>query len=276
VPNDRFEPLTWHRAVLSEDCKLDPYEAIVMLALVRFANEAGRAFPGFATLCRVTRVSRTKLVSALAQLEARGLFARHRQTRGEGFGANTYELPIEPPTSALQALPTPSGSAPQVLGSAPHALEVVRPANSGSAPHAPYLPLKLLNGTDQVTADAPTSAQQALPKEAKTKRAPTKVTRKSETPLPADWQPTEAHRDMARKNGLDVELEASGFRGHAESKERRAVSWNGAFTTWLTNQVRWNRDRGGRRQAVVVQKGGYAGRPKSEFEQELEGAKFAK
>ena len=85
--------------------------------------------------------------------------------------------------------------------------------------------------------------------ETKAKRSPTKVSQQPQTTLPADWQPTEAHRDLAGTHGLDVALEAAAFRGHAEAKDRRAASWNGAFSTWLANQVRWNQQRGPRRPA---------------------------
>ena len=70
-----------------------------MLALVRYANEEGRAFPGFATICRGTGVGRTKLIECLAELEARGLFVRRRHAKDRG--SNRYELyPYgQPPTS---------------------------------------------------------------------------------------------------------------------------------------------------------------------------------
>lgn len=63
--------------------------------------------------------------------------------------------------------------------------------------------------------------------------------------MPPDWQPTEAHRAFAAKHGLDVELEATGFRGHYEGQ--RVLSWNGRFVTWLANQAKWNRERGPRK-----------------------------
>ncbi|HKY37219.1 MAG TPA: hypothetical protein VJN18_14850 [Polyangiaceae bacterium] len=36
-----------------------------------------------------------------------------------------------------------------------------------------------------------------------------------------------------------------GFCGHNEG--RTALSWNGKFTTWLANQAKWNKQRGGHR-----------------------------
>lgn len=53
------------------------------------------------------------------------------------------------------------------------------------------------------------------------------------TTIPDDWQPTEAHRERAKKKNLDVMEEAELFRHHALSVDRKAVRWNSAFTTWL-------------------------------------------
>jgi hypothetical protein len=62
------------------------------------------------------------------------------------------------------------------------------------------------------------------------------------TSLPSDWQPTAAHRDYAVKHGLDVELEADGFRGWADG--RQTGSWDGTFSTRLANAAKWKRERG--------------------------------
>lgn len=53
--------------------------------------------------------------------------------------------------------------------------------------------------------------------------------------LPADWAPTEAHRESALNAGVDVAVEAHKFRLHAAEQDRRCVSWNAAFSRWLMN-----------------------------------------
>lgn len=54
------------------------------------------------------------------------------------------------------------------------------------------------------------------------------------TSLPADWAPSEAHKALAAERGINVEYEASLFRLHAETHDRKAVRWNAAFSMWLT------------------------------------------
>ena len=52
-------------------------------------------------------------------------------------------------------------------------------------------------------------------------------------PLPEGWSPTPEHRQRAASLKVDVEREVESFRAHAETHDRRAASWNAAFTTWL-------------------------------------------
>lgn len=64
-----------------------------------------------------------------------------------------------------------------------------------------------------------------------------KPERKVETAIPDDWEPTDAHRAFCLKHRLNLDLEVTGFKGWAEG--RKALSWNGTFTTRLTNSVKW-------------------------------------
>lgn len=57
--------------------------------------------------------------------------------------------------------------------------------------------------------------------------------RRPEIPLPTDWSPTDAHRLKAQDAGIDLQAAVEAFRDHAETHDRRAVSWNAAFTAWL-------------------------------------------
>jgi hypothetical protein len=50
--------------------------------------------------------------------------------------------------------------------------------------------------------------------------------------LPVEWAPNAGHRQSAAV-GVDVDVEAQHFRLHAEAHDRRLVSWDPAFTSWL-------------------------------------------
>lgn len=60
-----------------------------------------------------------------------------------------------------------------------------------------------------------------------------KPRKKPETPLPANWEPTNEHAKRAREKNLNLEEVATDFRLHAETHDRRAANWNSAFTMWL-------------------------------------------
>ena len=78
--------------------------------------------------------------------------------------------------------------------------------------------------------------------------APPKAKRKKklpEIPMPDDWEPTKAHIERCKAEGLDLEFQVEKFKAHAEMTDRRMASWNGGFTTWLLNAVGWRREKGG-------------------------------
>lgn len=62
---------------------------------------------------------------------------------------------------------------------------------------------------------------------------PDEEAKKPETKIPKDWAPTSSHIERARAKGVDVLAQAEAFKLHAETHDRRAASWNAAFTSWL-------------------------------------------
>lgn len=59
-----------------------------------------------------------------------------------------------------------------------------------------------------------------------------------EVPLPNDWAPTARHVKYAQEHGIDLAAEVEAFRLHAETHDRRAARWNGAFSQWLSKAKR--------------------------------------
>jgi hypothetical protein len=89
---------------------------------------------------------------------------------------------------------------------------------------------------------------------------PTKPSRRLAGPRPEGWQPTRAHLEYATKHALDVAHEAETFGSYHDAKGSTYVNWDAAFSMWLSNQVRWSKERAGkgRAGAPVVQRGGEA------------------
>lgn len=63
---------------------------------------------------------------------------------------------------------------------------------------------------------------------------------------PSDWKPSDAHRAKGRELGVDVDAEAQRFRDHHDARGSVFVDWDAAFRTWLGNEAKWRRERGGR------------------------------
>ena len=53
------------------------------------------------------------------------------------------------------------------------------------------------------------------------------------TPIPTDWKPTEEHRALADKLGIDCDIEAGKFRDRALDSGARSADWNAKFRNWL-------------------------------------------
>lgn len=71
--------------------------------------------------------------------------------------------------------------------------------------------------------------------------SPREARKKPESRMPASWAPTAEHRTRAAAAGLDLDMQVQLFKAHAEEHDRRAASWNGAFTRWLINAEGYQR-----------------------------------
>ena len=82
------------------------------------------------------------------------------------------------------------------------------------------------------SSNASSNTEETRGEERKKKASPS-TRRARETPLPADWTPTDEHRTKSLELRVDLDREAAAFRAHAEAHDRRAVRWNAAFNQWL-------------------------------------------
>ena len=56
---------------------------------------------------------------------------------------------------------------------------------------------------------------------------------KTTTPIPTDWKPTEEHRALADRLGIDCSIEADKFRDRALDSGARSADWNAKYRNWL-------------------------------------------
>lgn len=62
---------------------------------------------------------------------------------------------------------------------------------------------------------------------------PAKAPRPAKRQLPADWEPTKAHRALAKDLGVDADAEAASMRDWARAKAESCVDWDARFSGWL-------------------------------------------
>jgi hypothetical protein len=86
----------------------------------------------------------------------------------------------------------------------------------------------------------PTTLNRSKEKIRGKEKAPRK--RKKAIPLPESWEPTDAHRTMAREYGVDLEEEVAQFRDHALANGRSLKDWDAGFRTWLRKAKQFKRD----------------------------------
>ena len=53
------------------------------------------------------------------------------------------------------------------------------------------------------------------------------------TPIPIDWKPSEEHRALADRLGIDCDIEADKFRDRALDSGARSADWNAKYRNWL-------------------------------------------
>jgi hypothetical protein len=276
VSHGGFDLLLAQRCVFRSTLRAP--EKLVGLALLDHWSRGSETFPSVQRLATWTSLDRTSVMRALQGLEQRGAIL---VTRRKG-APNRYELgqlTLLPVAESDRSTSTPvaesDGSGTDV-GPAPVAQsDQSLSTTSRTERHPPVAESDTTSRTERhegtqegtqtrnplekafalessPTEGAPKRNGRSKGKGKRTGAAPTKL-----VPIPEDFQPTEEHRALAAKHGIDLELEVIGFKGHYD--KQLVASPNGRFTTWLSNQAKWNRQRsrgGGRNGAVVLQRGG--------------------
>lgn len=194
----------------------------ILLALADHADTEGRgAFPSQKRLCALTGYSRRTIQHGLHDLEASGLIVKGDQRLTEHYGRHrpiVWNLSMEDFRGAKTAPlkkneseaqhTTPQNSQEAQLGAQKTA---VRGAIRGAVSLRPNLYKE---------------ESYIEPRESNA-RARKQIT------IPADWKPSEEHRALADRLGIDCDIEAGKFRDRALDSAARSADWNAKFRTWL-------------------------------------------
>lgn len=210
-----LQALTWVIYEVASDIKYSDFR--VLLILADMADQQGRgAYPSRSTIGRLAGCSVRTVSYALKSLEASGLISRGDQrivsnlgrykptvwNLNMGRGAKTAHLETTKP--AVQHDCTP-----------PVQRGVQKPAD------------RCANSSATCLHKNPTKEEPYIEPRESNARA------RKQIPIPADWKPSEEHRALADRLGIDCDIEADKFRDRALDSGARSADWNAKFRNWL-------------------------------------------
>lgn len=194
----------------------------ILLALADHADTEGNgAFPSQKRLCALTGYSRRTIQHGLHDLEASGLIVKGDQRLTEHYGCHrpivwnlTMEdfrgvktAPMKKNESEAQHT-TPQNNQEAQLGAQKTA---VRGAIRGAIPLRPNL----------------------YKEESYIEHRESNARARKQIPIPADWKPTEEHRALADRLGIDCDIEAGKFKDRALDTGATSADWDAKFRIWL-------------------------------------------
>lgn len=194
----------------------------ILLALADHADPEGRgAFPSQKRLCALTGYSRRTIQHGLHDLEASGLIVKGDQRLTEHYGRHrpiVWNLSMEDFRGAKTAPlkkneseaqhTTPQNSQEAQLGAQKTA---VRGAIRGAVSLRPNLYKE---------------ESYIEPRESNARARKNK-------PIPTDWKPSEEHRALADRLGIDCDIEAGKFKDRALDTGATSADWDAKFRIWL-------------------------------------------
>lgn len=218
-----LQALTWVIYEVASDIKYSDFR--VLLILADMADQQGRgAYPSRSTIGRLAGCSVRTVSYALKSLEASGLISRGDQrivsnlgrykpivwNLNMGRGAKTAHLETAKP--AVQHDCTP-----------PVQTDCTPPVQRGVQKPAD----RCANSSATCLHKNPTKEEPYIEPRESNARA------RKPIPIPADWKPSEEHRALADRLGIDCDIEADKFRDRALDSGARSADWNAKFRNWL-------------------------------------------
>lgn len=218
-----IQALTWVIYGASADIKYAAFRTLLVLA--DHADPQGKgAYPSRSTISRLTGYSVRTVSYALKSLEASGLISRGDQrivsnlggykptvwNLNMGRGAKT--APLENTEPAVQHDCTP----PVQTDCTPEVQTAVQKTRTGVQTGVQH------DCTRTISKEEP----YIEPRESNPRA-------RKPTPIPTDWKPTDEHRALADRLGIDCDVEAGKFRDRALDSGTKSADWDAKFRNWL-------------------------------------------
>jgi DNA-binding CsgD family transcriptional regulator len=210
------------RKLLYHEYGLDPYELRLLMMVADWTGDDGKGFAKSAkTIASQLHMSERTVHNKLRSLREKGFLRYGNQHIVDDIAPNRR------PKASDMHLPKNRGerNAPQEIKPKNRG-ERNAPQKTGMNQGCNWHESGMNQGCTQ-RADNTTKSIETIKTIERDPRA------KTTTPIPTDWKPTEEHRALADKLGIDCDIEAGKFRDRALDSGTRSADWNAKFRNWL-------------------------------------------
>lgn len=218
-----LQALTWVIYEVASDIKYSDFR--VLLILADMADQQGRgAWPSRSTIGRLAGCSVRTVSYALKNLEASGLISRGDQRIVSNLGG--YKPTVWNLNMGRSAKTAPLETAKQAVQhdcTPPVQTDCTPPVQRGVQKPAD----RCANSSATCLHKNPTKEEPYIEPRESNARA------RKQIPIPADWKPSEEHRALADRLGIDCDTEAGKFRDRALDSGARSADWNAKYRNWL-------------------------------------------
>ena len=210
------------RKLLYHEYGLDPYELRLLMMVADWTGDDGKGFAKSAkTIASQLHMSERTVHNKLRSLREKGFLRYGNQHIVDDIAPNrrpkVYDMHLPKNRGERNA---PQEIKPKNRG------ERNAPQKTGMNQGCNWHESGMNQGCTQ-RADNTTKSIETIKTIERETRAKTK------TPIPTDWKPTEEHRALADKLGIDCDIEAGKFRDRALDSGTRSADWNAKFRNWL-------------------------------------------
>ena len=226
-----IQALTWVIYGVASDIKHADFRTLLVLA--DHADPQGMgAYPSRSTISRLTGYSVRTVSYALKSLESSGLISRGDQrivSNLGGYKPTVWNLNM---SRGAKTAPLKNAETPVQHDCTPAVQTDCTPAVQTDCTPA------VQTGVQKTRTGVQTGVQHDCTRTI-SKEEPYIEPRESNArarkpiPIPADWKPSEEHRALADRLGIDCDIEADKFRDRALDSGARSADWNAKYRNWL-------------------------------------------
>lgn len=210
------------RKLLYHEYGLDPYELRLLMMVADWTGDDGKGFAKSAkTIASQLHMSERTVHNKLRSLREKGFLRYGNQHIVDDIAPNrrpkVYDMHLPKQRGERNA---PQEFKPKSRGER-NALQKTG-MNQGCSWHESGMNQGCTQRADNTTKSIETI-----------KTIESNARERKQIPIPADWKPSEEHRALADRLGVDCDIEAEKFRDRALDSGARSADWNAKYRNWL-------------------------------------------